>query len=525
MRSSIQTALIFVAATLTLSACALIGQGGAVAQTDAITVVINSPADNTEVAVGQEVKVQITINDPNEVVNQQELRVDGIVVATSAAVAPTGAPAFSIIMPYTPTLPGNFTISAVALGSDGSSSQSEGISITVTGEVNGETDGETDGTDTNGTDTTGSDIAEEDKEDVMGGNVEPIPAESGCTNGMKYVTDVTIPDNTVLDQGVAFTKTWEIQNTGTCDWGGYQLVFAGDHQLGGPSSITVPATSAGQNVQVSVNLTSPVAPGTYKSTWTMREPTNGGLFGHRIFALVVVEDPAAANKADLILVNVATTQLDVLVGTTTTYNVVVKNQGNVESGNFTVQGDFEGIGTAGFGTTPLEVGATRIIPLDAFASTSGSLQVTFTVDVDDTVDESDEGNNVLTLTFPVVSIHSGGVFDVRGTFHGNLDSGSEDSGAGADFMWRQQSATTRSLVPENGATFSVTSASLTSYSDCLSATLSGDPIDGSDPDYSDLSVGTWVCARTSDGRISAFKIQAIDSGDNHRLTIAYTTYN
>ena len=71
---------------LTLASCTLIGgpNGQGLAEDATISAVINSPADNTEVAVGQEIMVQITINDPASVVNQQELRVDGVAVARAA---------------------------------------------------------------------------------------------------------------------------------------------------------------------------------------------------------------------------------------------------------------------------------------------------------------------------------------------------------------------------------------------------------------------------------------------------------
>src|SRR5512133_582347 len=40
---------------------------------------------------------------------------------------------------------------------------------------------------------------------------------STCDNSV-FVADVTIPDNTVVTPGQAFTKTWSLKNTGTCNW-------------------------------------------------------------------------------------------------------------------------------------------------------------------------------------------------------------------------------------------------------------------------------------------------------------------
>src|SRR5690349_12154805 len=33
-----------------------------------------------------------------------------------------------------------------------------------------------------------------------------------------YVKDVTIPDGTIFSPGAQFTKTWRLQNIGTCTW-------------------------------------------------------------------------------------------------------------------------------------------------------------------------------------------------------------------------------------------------------------------------------------------------------------------
>ena len=50
---------------------------------------------------------------------------------------------------------------------------------------------------------------------------EPAVAASDLTDecfDARYVADVTVPDNTQLDNGEAFVKTWRVRNAGTCDW-------------------------------------------------------------------------------------------------------------------------------------------------------------------------------------------------------------------------------------------------------------------------------------------------------------------
>ena len=99
-----------------------------------------------------------------------------------------------------------------------------------------------------------------------------------------FLRDTTIPDNTLLLPGTAFTKTWEIKNTGSCDWdSNFSLVFANQGDLmGGPLSIPVTAGSnvpSGQSIKVSVNLVAPQTAGSYKGYWKLRDPSGSVFFG------------------------------------------------------------------------------------------------------------------------------------------------------------------------------------------------------------------------------------------------------
>jgi uncharacterized protein YkwD len=78
-----------------------------------------------------------------------------------------------------------------------------------------------------------------------------------CTNSATFVADITIPDNTAIAAGTAFTKTWRIANTGTCVWGpDYKLTYYSEERM---NSLDVPLaiTYPGQNVDISVTLTAP----------------------------------------------------------------------------------------------------------------------------------------------------------------------------------------------------------------------------------------------------------------------------
>ncbi len=119
---------------------------------------------------------------------------------------------------------------------------------------------------------------------------EPTTA-AGCTLGARWVADVTVPDNTPFAPGTAFVKTWRIRNSGTCNWEpGTQLVFVSGNPMGGPAAVSVPATAAGAQTDISVNLTAPAVPGTYRGNWQLQAP-DGTRFGAVIWVQIVVPGP------------------------------------------------------------------------------------------------------------------------------------------------------------------------------------------------------------------------------------------
>lgn len=96
-----------------------------------------------------------------------------------------------------------------------------------------------------------------------------ITAPANCTNIAVLLRDVTIQDNTQVRAGETFTKTWEFQNTGTCPWVNYTLVFTNGDQMSAPLSAPVPTTLKDEKVEVSVDLTAPAVNGTYTGYFTL----------------------------------------------------------------------------------------------------------------------------------------------------------------------------------------------------------------------------------------------------------------
>ncbi|MFZ0532571.1 MAG: NBR1-Ig-like domain-containing protein, partial [Anaerolineales bacterium] len=92
--------------------------------------------------------------------------------------------------------------------------------------------------------------------------------------------DITIPDDSLIQAGESFIKTWKLVNIGTCTWTTYYSAsfFYGD-RMGAPVSVPLQATVLpAQSVEVSVEMLAPLSPGTYQGNWKLSNP-GGVLFG------------------------------------------------------------------------------------------------------------------------------------------------------------------------------------------------------------------------------------------------------
>ena len=101
-----------------------------------------------------------------------------------------------------------------------------------------------------------------------------ITAPPNCTDGAVLLRDVTIQDNTQVRAGETFTKTWELQNVGTCPWVNYTLVFAAGDQMEAPLSAPVPTTLKDEKVEVSVELTAPKSNGAYTGYFSLHNASD-----------------------------------------------------------------------------------------------------------------------------------------------------------------------------------------------------------------------------------------------------------
>ena len=120
-----------------------------------------------------------------------------------------------------------------------------------------------------------------------------VAATSSCY-GLTFVSDVTIPDNTQMDPGETFTKTWRVQNSGSCAWdAGFKFQLSGGNAMGA-TAVTLPSTvAAGATHDISVQMTAPNAAGTVRGNWRMSTAA-GQFFGDEVFVVIVVGGSGAA---------------------------------------------------------------------------------------------------------------------------------------------------------------------------------------------------------------------------------------
>ncbi len=99
----------------------------------------------------------------------------------------------------------------------------------------------------------------------------PLPCDR-----VRFIKDVTIPDNMEIEAGSTFVKTWRLQNAGACTWSPqYALVLTGGEPMGSPVAVPLPQyVASGEMVDVSVTLTAPAVGGTYRAEYKLRNASN-----------------------------------------------------------------------------------------------------------------------------------------------------------------------------------------------------------------------------------------------------------
>lgn len=107
----------------------------------------------------------------------------------------------------------------------------------------------------------------------------PTPPPKPC-NWAQFISDVTVPDGSLLSVGEDFTKTWQLKNIGTCTWTtDYELVYVEGERFGSPHVVALPdEVKPGESIELSLEMEAPQQPGEYQGDWKLRSPA-GEYFG------------------------------------------------------------------------------------------------------------------------------------------------------------------------------------------------------------------------------------------------------
>jgi len=231
------------------------------------TIAITFPTNNATLQLFQEVKILSAVSAPDGV-SRVELYVNGILTRSDS---PTENKPTSAIMEqaWIPTQIGSTLLGVLVVDANGVSSDISEITVMVTDNDN---------------------------------NVQPPPIatqetpqnpqepENSCTNEAVFLEHVTIPVNAIMTPNWIFTKTWRVQNTGTCNWEGYDMIYISGDLLGATSPKAVPIVTAGSIADIGIDLLAPGISGSYSSTWRLRT-AEGVIFGPDLYFQIIIPQP------------------------------------------------------------------------------------------------------------------------------------------------------------------------------------------------------------------------------------------
>lgn len=109
----------------------------------------------------------------------------------------------------------------------------------------------------------------------------------GCDNSY-FLADVTIPDYTEVAPGQSMTKTWKVQNTGTCAWtSAYKIGFVAGNAMGASETAIGLMVNPGQSVDLSLAMAAPTTAGDSAGTWRLMDE-KGNFFGTLLTIIIKV---------------------------------------------------------------------------------------------------------------------------------------------------------------------------------------------------------------------------------------------
>lgn len=135
-----------------------------------------------------------------------------------------------------------------------------------------------------------SSVLEADSSDQSGEeNFETDSAARDCLDSLIFISDITIPDGTIVVAGSTLDKQWEMENNGTCNWNEeYSIRLISGPDLGADAEQSLAPARSGSRTTMRIVFTAPDQPGSYRSIWQAYNPEEEP-FGDTFFIDLVVE--------------------------------------------------------------------------------------------------------------------------------------------------------------------------------------------------------------------------------------------
>ena len=115
----------------------------------------------------------------------------------------------------------------------------------------------------------------------------PSTLAYGCNN-LGLINDIALSFDTVKP-GDTFTKTWQVANTGTCEWKfNYRLVFVSGENMDGVGEKVGNDIPVNKWTQIRATMTAPKNAGTYTAYWQLSD-TSGHTFGASLKVTIKVK--------------------------------------------------------------------------------------------------------------------------------------------------------------------------------------------------------------------------------------------
>jgi hypothetical protein len=222
---------------------------------------LTSPEAGVQVALGERVLVQ-SVARGDEGIVKTELWVDGRLYEVNRSQDAAGQRAFDAIQIWEASALGRHTLLVKAHDARGQVSSPASVEVVVVPPAPTAT---------------------------LAPTVAPtVAVDPSCVPSARFVEDVTVPDDSLYNGGVNFTKTWRLRNDGECVWPpGTAWVWISGDLLGAQSPVEVELAEPGRIIDISVDMVSPMSPGTYRSYWRLQSP-DGEFFGDQAYVRIVV---------------------------------------------------------------------------------------------------------------------------------------------------------------------------------------------------------------------------------------------